>query len=1218
MNKNQIWKPVLIVLFVIFAIYLVYPPELKLRWGLDLVGGSSMTYEIDTEGLDAKERKGLAQRMIPILRRRIDPMNVANIVMFPSGDTRLEIRLPLASQDAIDKREAYERALASLEDDNVNLLKLKRSLSGDAATRTETIDSFSADSEDRKQILKDWVEVNEERSDRQRQRDELGKGMDAIIAKIEELGLSGDFVESKVVDWYRLDPSSLSQDIKAYAGKKEAGIELIGEYVDLYTKRAPIINDLARPETGLHARYNAASAKLQELNLSTLQLTDVLALSEGSLKRTELIQKFLDDFPDRAKKINAVIATHASYQVVGGRLDDPEDVKRMLKGAGVLEFRILPTTGDGVTREGEIEGYLETLKTKGPKQSSDSRYIWIEIEDPANFPKGYENIGQPARGVFGEKEYVLASNQADESMLRGTVDKPWKLKKAYPTTDEMGRRAIGFNHDEIAAKLFFRLTSNNIDRPLCIVLDDQAITAPTINSAIRERGIITGSFSQTEIDDSVNKLNAGSFPARLSDVPISEKTIGATIGAENRTRGLQAGKYGLIAVAVFMIGYYFLAGIVATVALGMNILFILAMMVMFDATFTLPGIAGLILTIGMSVDANVLIFERIREEQNRGGSLRSAIANGYQRAFRTIFDANITTFFVALILYMVASEEIKGFAIVLMLGIASSMFTALFATRVIFDMLMNKGLLKGKIRMMTLIKNANINWMNLSRVFFVLSAILVIGGLSVFFKRDEAANSKYDLEFIGGTGITIDVLEGTGLDEQTIGEMIRAKGVEIGSELANAKVYSVGKTGLQFEISTTATNKTIATVTFTEAGETVEKVKDAINAAADEASRTLYKLAVTANEGDSDNTFTVSVGQANTSLLRDVLASAFGEKASISNPVIDEVVNNAVRDTFEDFLKIRKNLGATIVSSEAVSDTELELADFLGGIKIIVELEKETSFDDIMTRLRDIRFKSDMAHLTWYQYQVFDAELNEPEAEAKTTSFVYVSVHQDAGYRNLSSEEWTRFINNETAKVLGSTSLQTSLSRVTQIDPSIGKEAMTRALIAVILSLITVVAYIWIRFGTASYGFAAIAALVHDVCIVLGALTACTYIAGTPIGDMLLIQDFKIDLAIIAAFLTIIGYSLNDTIVVFDRIRENRGNQAKLTKPLISASINQTLSRTLLTSFTTFVVVLIMYIWGGPGLRGFTFAMLVGIIAGTYSSIAIAAPILLIGSGKKK
>jgi SecD/SecF fusion protein len=190
--------------------------------------------------------------------------------------------------------------------------------------------------------------------------------------------------------------------------------------------------------------------------------------------------------------------------------------------------------------------------------------------------------------------------------------------------------------------------------------------------------------------------------------------------------------------------------------------------------------------------------------------------------------------------------------------------------------------------------------------------------------------------------------------------------------------------------------------------------------------------------------------------------------------------------------------------------------------------------------------------------------------------------------------------------------LETSLPRVTQIDPSVGGEQKTRALIAIFLSLSAIVAYVWVRFGNVRYGLTAIAALVHDVAITLGAVTACTYLADKAIGQFLLIGDFKIDLAMIAAFLTLIGYSLNDTIVVFDRIRENR-HKAQLTTQTITNSINQTVSRTIMTSVTTFVVILVMYIFGGQGLRGFTFAIGFGVIIGTYSSIAIAAPLLLVG-----
>jgi SecD/SecF fusion protein len=236
----------------------------------------------------------------------------------------------------------------------------------------------------------------------------------------------------------------------------------------------------------------------------------------------------------------------------------------------------------------------------------------------------------------------------------------------------------------------------------------------------------------------------------------------------------------------------------------------------------------------------------------------------------------------------------------------------------------------------------------------------------------------------------------------------------------------------------------------------------------------------------------------------------------------------------------------------------------------------------------------------------------------KVSQFIYVSLHPEAGYRELSETEWNSFVENEKSKLLAACSMESTLSRMTQIDPSIGNEAKTRAILAVVLSLLGIVAYIWFRFGTARYGMAAIASLVHDVLITLGMIAGCTYIANTVFGKAILIEDFKINLDMIAAILTLIGYSLNDTIVVFDRIRENRGKDAVPTVKVVNDSINQTLSRTILTSFTTFLAIFIMYVWGGSGFRGFNFAMLFGIIIGTYSSIAIAAPILLLGGSRNK
>jgi SecD/SecF fusion protein len=234
---------------------------------------------------------------------------------------------------------------------------------------------------------------------------------------------------------------------------------------------------------------------------------------------------------------------------------------------------------------------------------------------------------------------VLTSNKKDECVVQTGDQRAWTLEGARPTTDRLGRRAIGFTLDPRGGKLFSNVTGKNIDRPLCILLDERAISAPNIQSIISTDGVITGRFSDIQVTDMVNKLDAGALPAMLIEQPISEKTIGPSIGANNRDQGIKAGLIGLFVVVVCMLVYYLAAGSIADVALLMNIVLVLATMAILRATFTLPGIAGIILTIGMSVDANVLIFERIREEQQKGSSLRVAIRNGYERAFRAIFDA---------------------------------------------------------------------------------------------------------------------------------------------------------------------------------------------------------------------------------------------------------------------------------------------------------------------------------------------------------------------------------------------------------------------------------------------------------------------------------------------------------------------------------------------------------------------------------------------------
>jgi SecD/SecF fusion protein len=525
--------------------------------------------------------------------------------------------------------------------------------------------------------------------------------------------------------------------------------------------------------------------------------------------------------------------------------------------------------------------------------------------------------------------------------------------------------------------------------------------------------------------------------------------------------------------------------------------------------------------------------------------------------------------------------------------------------------------------MLRLIHKPNVNWMRSRPIFLGISIALIAGGLLVFFTRDDVENNKYDIEFTGGTIVQINLRDALG--RQEVEDRIRRIANDPNNPnpaLAAANVYSVGKSARQYEISTTETNKITVTVTFPQAGsQLVEKLTDAIENAQKQFAGRLSNLLVSQDTNNAAK-FVISTSQMNQSLVKDVLTAAFSD-ADISEPQVHETVNDAILAAFADQLEIQQNLQPKIISEQKISeeliDSYPELIDFLGGIRIECEIERAATAGEIAQRFNDLAFKPDMQDLERYPYAILDSSLNvmaDPNQPVK--SFVYVSAEPEAGFRELTEDEWTRFVENERAKVLAATRLETSLPRVRQFDPSVGTEQRDAALMAIILSLFAIVTYIWIRFGDVRYGLAAITALVHDVCITLGAVTACTYIATTSIGEILLIGDFKINLAMIAAFLTLIGYSLNDTIVVFDRIRENSGKSRLLNPQIITNSINQTISRTILTSFTTFIVVLIMFIFGGPGLRGFTFAIGFGIIIGTYSSIAIAAPILLLGAKTKK
>jgi len=539
--------------------------------------------------------------------------------------------------------------------------------------------------------------------------------------------------------------------------------------------------------------------------------------------------------------------------------------------------------------------------------------------------------------------------------------------------------SISFNNE--GAAVFSKVTEDNVGKRLAIVLDDTVYSAPVIREKIPSgRAQITGSFSVQEASDLAIVLRAGALPAPIEI--IEERTVGPTLGKDSIEKGIRAIIIGGLVVLIFMAIYYLIAGLIADFALILNMILITGALSYFHATLTLPGIAGLVLTIGMSVDANVLIFERIREESKLGKSLRAAIQSGFQRAFRTILDANVTTLITALILFQFGTGPVRGFATVLSIGIVSSMFTAIVVTRLILDFLSTGKHKLNKLPMFQFVKDLKINFIGMRRIAYIISAILIAFGMFTFMKRQE---TNYGIDFTGGV-----------LQQYKFEKFIPLKSVRT----------------------------------------------------------TLKELGV-----------------------GDIPIQRFADKREI-----------LVRTQEDNSAQIMEKFG------EEYKDNKFEIM------------------------------------------------------------------------------------------------------RIEKVGPSIGKDLRGKAVKAVIFAIIGICIYVSLRFEF-RFAVAAIVALVHDVCIALGAIA---------------LTGRELSIPVIAALLTIVGYSINDTIVVFDRIREDRKLMRKSTYgEIINTSINQTFSRTILTSTTTLLVVLALYFLGGAVINDFAFVMLVGVITGTYSSIFIASPILL-------
>ncbi len=573
--------------------------------------------------------------------------------------------------------------------------------------------------------------------------------------------------------------------------------------------------------------------------------------------------------------------------------------------------------------------------------------------------------------------------------------------------------------------------------------------------------------------------------------------------------------------------------------------------------------------------------------------MRTSVRVGYQKAMITFVDANLTTLITCLILGYTATAEVKGFAVTLGIGIVCTLFTALFCTRVIVELSMDHLKMRSMPMLPILVPSLgrllppNIDWLGKRYGFFAVSTVLIVAGVVLVGYRGQ---DLLDIEFRSGTRVAFTLKEGQLLALDDVRKRLDAAGAEIGAD---------GEPRLPFLTS--------------KAGPSIVTLGDA------------------EMSGSS------------------VMASAFSV-ACLSQD--ERAVSKVVKETFVDVLDKETPLnfaGAAASGDEAPpisrdvavpvtvgnlgenidrSDIHDNVADQLGGVIVLLEdLSPPASAAAVRTRIDRAwqGIQGEELELSYRPFKVVGLDVADGVDDAGDPQYSAVAVVVGADGQTNYIEDAEQFYTNRLGLashvwelVHGALRRDTSLDSVSKISPQISGSMRTRAMVAMILSLLAIVAYIWVRFGSLRYGMAAIVALVHDVVITLGVLAILGAIHDTAPGRALLLTDFKVNLALVAALLTIIGYSLNDTIVIFDRIRENRGRLAHASAAVLNTSINQTISRTVLTSGTTFMAVLTLYIFGGEGVHGFALAMLIGVIVGTYSSIAIAAPLLLIGGAGER
>ncbi len=836
---------------------------------------------------------------------------------------------------------------------------------------------------------------------------------------------------------------------------------------------------------------------------------------------------------DKAKPSGAIGFTDATRDWVPGRY----------RGARALLTGKDDKGLDKTVTADVLDNTADTVTLSKPTGLASIASYRLEL-NPSGLVGGGDNlvVREVTSGPGQAEAYILydAPRQREDVTGENLVD-------VRQIPDPQMRPAVGFNLDREGARRFGALTRGHLPRDdgqfkyhLAILLDGLVQSAPVINGEIRDSGMIEmGGRSEVgkEVGLLIDILKAGSLPATLDKKPLQEEKIGPTLGEDTVNKGIRAILISLMVVPIFMIVYYRFAGVVAVVCLLLNMLLLVALMALTGSSITLPGLAGLALTIGMAVDANVLIFERMREERDKGAALSQQIRNGYDRAWSTILDSNVTTILSGIVLWAVGTEEVKGFAVTLILGLVFNLFTAVFVSRVFFDVAYQNRWLK-RLNFMQILGKTNIDFVRPRRICMVISVVLIAISLSAFFARGghQRRGGMYNIDFTGGTLVTLRLnpadpaLEGLSPSQRT--DFVRGKAAavlpDIAVESLNVEATDDGAPAeVRYNVRTTEDD----------------------SAKAQQAIREAFGTALARLD--------LKVGEPS-----PIPATAPAEPAADPG----KADAPAVVDRFAG----GRAYPLTLNVKQPPSRIAEKVAQVLGAMDVD---SPRSRFEVVNPDSRSARTADDASKELVLRTTLEPGSTSDPKALL------------DGLAARLADDPDFLF------------------ERVENFGGVVAGEMRGKAIAAIVLSWVIMAAYLWLRFKSFSYGLAAVVALVHDVLIALGAVALAGY---------------KIDLPMIAAFLTLIGFSVNDTIVIFDRLREIKGKMPHLTADMINAALNQTLSRTILTSLTAWMVVFIFWMFGGEGLAGFSFALVIGFLSGTYSTVYIASPILIEWAGRGK